>query len=116
RILLATDTASEGIDLQNYCSKLIHIEIPWNPNVMEQRNGRVDRYGQQRDEVDIFHFVPAGYDHDPPDPDANPGDLAGDLEFLYRAVKKVEQIREDLGKVGPVIADQVEEALVGGSR
>lgn len=116
RILLATDTASEGIDLQNHCSKLIHVEIPWNPNVMEQRNGRIDRYGQQQDEVDIFHFVPAGYDHDAPDPEANPGDLAGDLEFLFRAVKKVDQIHEDLGKVGPVIADQVEEALVGGNR
>jgi len=116
RILLATDTASEGIDLQNHCSKLIHVEIPWNPNVMEQRNGRVDRYGQQQPEVDIFHFVPAGYDHDDPEPDAKPGDLAGDLEFLYRAVKKVDQIREDLGKVGPVIADQVEQALVGRSR
>ena len=116
RILLATDTASEGIDLQNHCSKLIHVEIPWNPNVMEQRNGRIDRYGQLQDTVDIFHFVPAGYDHDQPDPDAKPGDLAGDLEFLYRAVKKVDQIREDLGKVGPVIAEQVEQALVGGNR
>jgi len=116
RILLATDTASEGIDLQNWCSKLIHIEIPWNPNVLEQRNGRVDRYGQQAEEVDIYHFVPAGYDHETVDADVDPGDLAGDLEFLYRAVKKVDQIREDLGKVGPVIAKQVEEALVGGVR
>lgn len=115
RILLATDTASEGIDLQNHCSKLIHIEVPWNPNVMEQRNGRVDRYGQTRD-VEIFHFVPAGFDHDAPDPDADPGELEGDLEFLFRAVRKVDQIREDLGKVGPVIAEQVEQALVGGSR
>ena len=116
RILLATDTASEGIDLQNHCSKLIHVEVPWNPNVMEQRNGRIDRYGQQAEQVDIFHFVPAGYDHESPEPDVKPGDLAGDLEFLYRAVKKVEQIREDLGKVGPVIAEQVEQALVGRSR
>lgn len=116
RILLATDTASEGIDLQNWCSKLIHVEIPWNPNVLEQRNGRIDRYGQQRGEVDIYHFVPKGYDHERPDADVDPGDLAGDLEFLYRAVKKVDQIREDLGKVGPVIAEQVEEALVGAKR
>lgn len=116
RILLATDTASEGIDLQNWCSKMIHLEIPWNPNVLEQRNGRIDRYGQREPRVDIWHFVPKGYDHDKPDPDADPGDLAGDLEFLYRAVKKVDQIREDLGKVGPVIATQVEEALVGARR
>ena len=51
RILLATDAASEGIDLQNHCSRLIHFEIPWNPNRMEQRNGRIDRHGQKAKEV-----------------------------------------------------------------
>jgi hypothetical protein len=61
RILLATDAASEGIDLQNHCSRLIHFEIPWNPNRMEQRNGRVDRHGQRAPEVLIYHFVGAGY-------------------------------------------------------
>lgn len=50
RILLATDAASEGIDLQNHCNYLIHVEIPWNPNVMEQRNGRIDRHGQKEKE------------------------------------------------------------------
>ena len=62
RILLATDAASEGIDLQNHCSRLIHYEIPWNPNRMEQRNGRVDRHGQRADEVLVYHFVGKGYD------------------------------------------------------
>ena len=47
RILLATDAASEGIDLQNYCNCMIHVEIPYNPNVMEQHNGRIDRHGQK---------------------------------------------------------------------
>ena len=42
--------------------------------------------------------------------------LEADLEFLFRAVQKVEQIREDLGKVGPVIAQQVEEAMLGKRR
>jgi ERCC4-related helicase len=51
RILLATDAASEGIDLQRHCHRLIHYEIPWNPNRMEQRNGRIDRHGQQASEV-----------------------------------------------------------------
>ena len=44
------------------------------------------------------------------------GELEGDLEFLMRAVRKVETIREDLGKVGPVIADQVQEAMLGQRR
>lgn len=114
RILLATDTASEGINLQNHCSKLIHYEIPWNPNRMEQRNGRVDRHGQKSPEVKIFHFVGKGFDTTRPG--QAPGDLNGDLEFLLRAALKVEAIREDLGKVGPVIADQVEQAMLGRRR
>ena len=47
RILLATDAASEGLNLQNHCYRLIHYEIPWNPNRLEQRNGRIDRHGQK---------------------------------------------------------------------
>jgi superfamily II DNA/RNA helicase len=60
RILLATDAASEGIDLQNHCHRLVHFEIPWNPNRMEQRNGRIDRHGQQHD-PEIYHFAGKGY-------------------------------------------------------
>ncbi|WP_457593108.1 DISARM system SNF2-like helicase DrmD [Hydrogenimonas sp.] len=105
RILLATDAASEGIDLQNHCNYLIHVEIPWNPNVMEQRNGRIDRHGQKASKVHIWH--PVGKRGGGSDA------LAGDLEFLMRAAKKVNAIREDLGSVGPVIARQIEEAMLG---
>ena len=114
RILLATDAASEGIDLQNHCSRLVHIEIPWNPNRMEQRNGRVDRHGQKAARVLTHHFAPSGFaDHAAANRQRAAGDLEGDLEFLMRAVRKVETIREDLGKVGPVIAAQVAEAMLG---
>ena len=102
RILLATDAASEGIDLQNHCNYLIHVEIPWNPNVMEQRNGRVDRHGQKQSEVVVWH--PAG---------TNNNAVDADHEYLLRAAQKVEAIREDLGSVGPVIAQQIEEAMLG---
>jgi superfamily II DNA or RNA helicase len=114
RILLATDAASEGIDLQNHCSRMIHFEIPWNPNRLEQRNGRIDRHGQKATTVHIAHFVGKGYnDRERRLVETAVGDLEGDLEFLMRAVRKVEAIREDLGKVGPVIADQVQEAMLG---
>lgn len=113
RILLATDAASEGIDLQNHCHRLIHYEIPWNPNRLEQRNGRLDRHGQKAPEVLAYHFVGKGFDIAKPYKVLKPGELMDDLEFLMRAVNKVEQIREDLGKVGPVIASQVEEAMLG---
>lgn len=113
RILLATDAASEGIDLQNHCYRIVHMEIPWNPNRLEQRNGRLDRHGQTHD-VEVFHFVSKGYKEQETNTwDIHGEGLEGDLEFLFRAVKKVEQIREDLGKVGPVIAQQVEEAMFG---
>lgn len=111
RILLATDAASEGIDLQNHCNYLIHIEIPWNPNVMEQRNGRIDRHGQKEGSVFIWHPVGKGFS--PNDVAAKPGDIKGDHEYLMRAVLKIGRIREDLGSVGPVIAKQIEEAMIG---
>ena len=112
RILLATDAASEGLDLQNYCFSLIHYEIPWNPNRMEQRNGRIDRHGQKADKVLVYHFVGKGYQQNAKTV-VRPGELEGDLEFLMRAALKVNNIRSDLGKVGTVIAQQVEEAMLG---
>lgn len=117
RILLATDSASEGLDLQNHCNQLVHIEVPWNPNRMEQRNGRIDRHGQRQPQVFVHHFVGKGYKQRARNAqEGNPGDLEGDLEFLLRAARKVETIREDLGKVGPVISRQVTEAMLGRSR
>jgi ERCC4-related helicase len=114
RLLLATDAASEGIDLQNHCSNLIHYEIPWNPNRLEQRNGRIDRHGQKAKAVLIHHFVGKGYnDRESRNVETKVGDLDADLEFLMRAVRKIETIREDLGKVGPVIAEQVVDAMLG---
>ena len=116
RILLATDAASEGIDLQRHCHRLIHYEIPWNPNRLEQRNGRIDRHGQRAPEVNVYHFVASGFREEAEFAEGSGTSLAADLEFLYRAAKKIQQIREDLGKVGPVIAEQVEEAMLGKRR
>ena len=115
RILLATDAASEGIDLQRHCHRLIHMEIPWNPNRLEQRNGRIDRHGQLHSPL-VHHFVGKDYQQRQHSPDMAPSELEADLEFLMIAALKVEQIREDLGKVGPVIAEQVEAAMLGGGR
>jgi len=107
RVLLATDAASEGISLQRHCHLLAHAEIPWNPNRLEQRNGRIDRHGQLAPEVLVHHCVSAGWET------ASRGSLEGDLDFLARVVVKVQQIREDLGSAGPVIAAQIEEAMLG---
>jgi superfamily II DNA or RNA helicase len=106
RILLATDAASEGIDLQEQCCRVINYDIPFNPNRLEQRIGRVDRFGQ-RHPVHVSHFVGAGWQS------AIPGSYEADLEFLSRVAQKVAQEREDLGRVNPVLARAVESRMLG---
>lgn len=57
RFLLATDAASEGLNLQHHCCRIYHLELPWNPVRLEQRNGRVDRHGQRRrPQIAYFHY------------------------------------------------------------
>ncbi len=97
RILLGTDAASEGLNLQNHCRHVIHCEIPWNPNRMAQRNGRVDRHGQKAKDVYCWHFH---YTNN------------ADQRFLEVVVDKVRTQRADLGAVGDVIASQVEKAIL----
>jgi len=109
RILLATDAASEGIDLQKHCHRVIHYDIPFNPNRLEQRIGRVDRHGQTQ-QVDVAHFVGAGWENEPE------GSYTRDLEYLSRVAEKVATERADLGSVNPVLAHAVEQRMLGRPR
>jgi superfamily II DNA or RNA helicase len=84
RVLLATDAAAEGLNLQETARLLLHFDVPWNPARLEQRNGRLDRHGQARD-VTVFHFTSENDD---------------DLRFLGRVIEKVNAMREDLGSLG----------------
>lgn len=54
RLLIATDCLSEGINLQEGFDAMIHYDLPWNPNRLEQREGRIDRFGQQSKQVKIL--------------------------------------------------------------
>jgi len=56
-VLVSTDTAAEGLNLQQRCHHLIHLELPFNPNRLEQRNGRIDRYGQEYDPIVRYLFL-----------------------------------------------------------
>ena len=58
-ILISTDTLAEGLNLQQRCFHLIHLDLPYNPNRLEQRNGRIDRYGQTH-EPQIRYLYIAG--------------------------------------------------------
>lgn len=56
-ILVATDAASEGLNLHDRCHHLLHLELPWNPNRLEQRNGRIDRYGQWQEPIVRYLYL-----------------------------------------------------------
>ena len=96
RILICTDAAREGINLQTYCSDLIHFDLPWNPSRLEQRNGRIDRKLQPAKQIICRYFR---YEQ-------READIV--LEAL---VRKTETIREQLGSVGQVIEDRITKRL-----
>jgi superfamily II DNA or RNA helicase len=98
RILVATDAASEGLNLQETARYLLHYDVPWNPARLEQRNGRLDRHGQARD-VTIHHFAT---------------DDDTDLKFLAYVVRKANTIREDLGSVGELFDAAFERRFIEG--
>ncbi|AWS44508.1 DISARM system SNF2-like helicase DrmD [Streptosporangium sp. 'caverna'] len=97
RVLLATDSAGEGIDLQDHCHRLVNFDIPFNPSRLEQRIGRIDRYGQQQT-PEIYHFAPT----------INSTTYAADMDFMRRIAEKVGNVAHDLGSVNPVIDAEVQ--------
>ncbi len=88
RVLVATDCLSEGVNLQTHFSAVIHYDLPWNPNRLEQREGRIDRYGQTATKVKACLL----YGRD------NPVDGA----VLDVLIRKAVQIHKSLGITVPV--------------
>ena len=86
-VLLATDAAGEGLNLQEACHVVVHYELPWNPNRLEQRNGRVDRYGQN-EVVEISYLYL---------------EETRDEEILQRLRDKLEVIIKQLGSSSDVL-------------
>lgn len=64
RILVATDCLSEGINLQELFNAVLHYDLPWNPNRIEQRDGRVDRFGQESPRIKTFILLGENNDVD----------------------------------------------------
>ncbi len=56
-VLVSTDSLAEGLNLHQRCFHLIHLDLPYNPNRLEQRNGRIDRYGQRNDPEIRYLFL-----------------------------------------------------------
>ena len=101
RILIATDAAREGVNLQNHCADLFHFDVPWNPSRMEQRNGRIDRKLQRQSVVRCSYFHLR----------QRPEDRVIDV-----LVKKTATIQQELGSLSPVIEKNVGKLLDRGIR
>jgi superfamily II DNA or RNA helicase len=99
-VLVATDCLSEGINLQEKFNAVVHYDLPWNPNRLEQREGRVDRFGQPK--LKVRRVTIWGRDNEI------------DQAVLDVLIRKAQRIRRDLGIAVPVPADagQVIEAVV----
>ncbi|MHC0068528.1 DISARM system SNF2-like helicase DrmD [Nostoc sp. UIC 10890] len=101
RILIATDAAREGVNLQNNCADLFHFDVPWNPSRMEQRNGRIDRKLQRSPIVHCYYFVLPQRTED---------------KVLDVLVRKTATIQQELGSLAPVVERNVSRLLANGIR
>lgn len=87
RVLIATDAASEALNFQATCHIILHNELPWNPNRLEQRNGRIDRYGQGiNPQIYNLHIR-----------------QSHESRVLDVINKKLDTIRRDLGSISAVL-------------
>ncbi|MGD9973468.1 MAG: helicase-related protein [Desulfatirhabdiaceae bacterium] len=86
RLLLASDVASEGINLHYFCHRLIHFDIPWSLLTFQQRNGRIDRYGQEQ--KPRLHYLLT---------DSRDSKIHGDQRILEILVEKDRQVQENIG-------------------
>ena len=100
RVLVATDCLSEGVNLQEHYDAVVHYDLPWNPNRLEQREGRVDRFGQAKAAVKTVLLYGA--------------DNEVDLVVLDVLLRKAKTIRQRLGisVPVPVESEQVVNTLV----
>lgn len=99
RILIATESAREGLNLQAHCWNMFHFDVPWNPSRMEQRNGRIDRKLQPAPEVNCHYFF---YKQRPED------------RVLRVLIEKTKRIREELGSLSQVIDVRLDKKMKSG--
>ena len=101
RILVCTDAAREGLNLQTHCADLFHFDVPWNPSRMEQRNGRIDRKLQPSPVVRCHYFV---HKQRPED------------RVLQAIVRKTGTIKRELGSLSQVVEGRLTTTLEKGIR
>ncbi len=107
KVLLCSDAAAEGINLHFCCFRLFHYDIPWSLITLQQRNGRIDRYGQTEDpQIHYLLTIP------------ETKSLQGDARILERLIEKEEYAQKNLGDVADLLqlhdASKEEETIAKG--
>jgi superfamily II DNA or RNA helicase len=92
-LLLASRVASEGLDFE-FCSAVVNYDLPWNPMEVEQRIGRIDRFGQTEDKVIILNF-------------ATPGTIETDI--VARLMDRIGVFKDSVGELEPILQSHLPE-------
>ncbi len=101
RVLLASDVASEGLNLHFLCHRLVHFDVPWSLMVFAQRNGRIDRYGQERPPQIVYLLT-----------DAKNERIRGDVRILELLTRRDDQAQKNIGDPSALMRKYDEEAEV----
>jgi superfamily II DNA or RNA helicase len=101
RILLASDVASEGLNLHFLCHRLIHFDVPWSLMVFAQRNGRIDRYGQERPPEILYLLTDTKNDR-----------IRGDVRILELLAQRDDQAQKNIGDPSALMRQYDETAEV----
>jgi ATP-dependent helicase HepA len=94
-VLLSSEVGCEGLDYE-FCDRLVNYDIPWNPMRIEQRIGRIDRYGQIAEKVLIFNFI-------------TPGTV--EERIFYRCFERLGIFKETVGDLEEVLGDLVQDLM-----
>ena len=89
-MLLFSDVGCEGLDYQ-FCDTMINYDLPWNPMKIEQRIGRIDRFGQQSEAVEIYNMVVQG---------------TIDASIYYRCLNRINIFQESIGDCDEILQER----------